>query len=337
MRVEPLELELAYDLIDLVDAATGRRPARPGAGAAPQARPRARHRHPARAHPRQPRPAAAHLRHPRARRRGRPGRGARPGTVLAIGDDLRLAAGHAHHASRCSAWPPSGCRSSCASRPSWPAPPSSTASSVITTHLAEVVRTPRRPAARPRGRQAARRHGQGHRTRSVVEELTPAPSRPGRDPAGACSRCSTRGVASATSCASSRPCRERARATNDPEASSRPPAAPSAPPSPPPTPSTGGCRCSPSTRCSSRRCSSRCAPATAAASSPSTRSYAERLALEAARVAEQAEQRGDHPVLVCAQPLRPAVRRLVEPAAPRLPVLSYAELGGQLSIIPSEW
>ena len=62
--------------------------------------------------------------------------------------------------------------------------------------------------------------------------------------------------------------------------------------------------------------------------------YAERLALEAARVAEQVEQTGDHPVLVCAQPLRLPVRRLVESAAPRLPVLSYAELGGQLSIIP---
>jgi len=62
--------------------------------------------------------------------------------------------------------------------------------------------------------------------------------------------------------------------------------------------------------------------------------YAERLALEAARVAEQVEQTGDHPGLVCAQPLRLPVRRLVESAATRLPVLSYAELGGQLSIIP---
>ena len=62
--------------------------------------------------------------------------------------------------------------------------------------------------------------------------------------------------------------------------------------------------------------------------------YAERLALEAARVAEQVEQTGDHPVLVCAQPLRLPVRRLVESAATRLPVLSYSELGGQLSIIP---
>ena len=62
--------------------------------------------------------------------------------------------------------------------------------------------------------------------------------------------------------------------------------------------------------------------------------YAERLAVEATRLAEQAEQTGDHPVLVCAQPLRLPVRRLVEAAAPRLPVLSYAELGGQLNIVP---
>ena len=62
--------------------------------------------------------------------------------------------------------------------------------------------------------------------------------------------------------------------------------------------------------------------------------YAERLAVEAARLAEAAEQRGDRPVLVCAQPLRLAVRRLVEAAAPGLPVLSYAELGSQLNITP---
>ena len=62
--------------------------------------------------------------------------------------------------------------------------------------------------------------------------------------------------------------------------------------------------------------------------------YAERLAVEAARVAEGAEQTGDRPVLVCAQPLRLPVRRLVESAAPSLPVLSYSELGSQLSIHP---
>jgi flagellar biosynthesis protein FlhA len=62
--------------------------------------------------------------------------------------------------------------------------------------------------------------------------------------------------------------------------------------------------------------------------------YAERVALEAARLAEMAEQDGERPVLVCAQPLRLPLRRLVESAAPNLPVLSYSELGHQLSIHP---
>ena len=60
--------------------------------------------------------------------------------------------------------------------------------------------------------------------------------------------------------------------------------------------------------------------------------YAERIALEAARLAEQAEQAGERPVLVCAQPLRLPLRRIVESAMPSLPVLSYSELGSQLSI-----
>jgi flagellar biosynthesis protein FlhA len=62
--------------------------------------------------------------------------------------------------------------------------------------------------------------------------------------------------------------------------------------------------------------------------------YAGQLAVEAARLAQQAEQTGDHPVLVCAQPLRLPMQRLVKAAAPSLPVLSYSELGSQLSINP---
>jgi flagellar biosynthesis protein FlhA len=58
----------------------------------------------------------------------------------------------------------------------------------------------------------------------------------------------------------------------------------------------------------------------------------ERLALEVARLAEAAEQRGDQPVLICSTQLRPALRRLVAAAAPRVPVLSYAELGPQLRL-----
>ncbi len=59
---------------------------------------------------------------------------------------------------------------------------------------------------------------------------------------------------------------------------------------------------------------------------------AERLATEVARFAHTAEASGEPAVLVCAQPLRAAVRRLVETAAPRLAVLSYSELGGQLTL-----
>jgi flagellar biosynthesis protein FlhA len=61
-------------------------------------------------------------------------------------------------------------------------------------------------------------------------------------------------------------------------------------------------------------------------------SYAERLVLAVAAQAQQAEQRGERPVLVCSPQLRPAVRKLTRTAAPRLPVLSYAELGDQLQL-----
>jgi len=59
---------------------------------------------------------------------------------------------------------------------------------------------------------------------------------------------------------------------------------------------------------------------------------AEALATEVAKRAEEAEQRGDVPVLLCSAQLRPSIRRLVRTAAPRLPVLSYAELGSQLRL-----
>jgi flagellar biosynthesis protein FlhA len=61
-------------------------------------------------------------------------------------------------------------------------------------------------------------------------------------------------------------------------------------------------------------------------------SYAEAIALQVQSTAERAEQRGEQPVLVCAQPLRPAIRKLVKQVAPSLPVLSYGELGGSLRL-----
>ncbi len=59
---------------------------------------------------------------------------------------------------------------------------------------------------------------------------------------------------------------------------------------------------------------------------------AEALTLAIAHRAREAEAEGDMPVLVCAAPLRQALRKLSRTAAPRLPVLSYAELGSQLRL-----
>ncbi|GIU85824.1 MAG: flagellar biosynthesis protein FlhA [Acidimicrobiia bacterium] len=59
---------------------------------------------------------------------------------------------------------------------------------------------------------------------------------------------------------------------------------------------------------------------------------AEALALAIAREAEAAEMKGVEPVFVCAAQLRPAMRRLLRAAAPRLPVLAYTELGSQLEL-----
>jgi len=60
--------------------------------------------------------------------------------------------------------------------------------------------------------------------------------------------------------------------------------------------------------------------------------YAERLVIEVARAADDAGQRGDVAVLLCSPQLRAALHKLVRTAAPNLPVLSYAELGDQLRI-----
>jgi flagellar biosynthesis protein FlhA len=49
-------------------------------------------------------------------------------------------------------------------------------------------------------------------------------------------------------------------------------------------------------------------------------------------VARLAEDRGIMPVLVCAQPLRRPVRRLVETGAPHLAVMAYSELGSHLRL-----
>ena len=47
---------------------------------------------------------------------------------------------------------------------------------------------------------------------------------------------------------------------------------------------------------------------------------------------DEAEQAGLSPVLLCSAPLRPSIRRPTRAATPRLPVLSYSELSGQLQV-----
>ncbi|MCW2501460.1 MAG: flagellar biosynthesis protein FlhA, partial [Frankiales bacterium] len=61
---------------------------------------------------------------------------------------------------------------------------------------------------------------------------------------------------------------------------------------------------------------------------------ADHLAREAARLVALAEERGESPVLLCAQQLRPAVRRLLVTVLPQVAVLSYGELAGQLAVVP---
>jgi flagellar biosynthesis protein FlhA len=59
---------------------------------------------------------------------------------------------------------------------------------------------------------------------------------------------------------------------------------------------------------------------------------AERLLAEVGRTATAIEQQGRQPVLVCAAPIRPALRRLVRNVNAGLPVLSYLEIGRQLEL-----
>ncbi|PZS25864.1 MAG: flagellar biosynthesis protein FlhA [Pseudonocardiales bacterium] len=56
-------------------------------------------------------------------------------------------------------------------------------------------------------------------------------------------------------------------------------------------------------------------------------SRAEALVADAGRLMEVGEQQGKTPVLVCSPHLRSPLRRLVQMTAPRLPVLSYTEVG----------
>ena len=196
-----------------------RRPARPGQGAAPQGRRRPRHRRPAGPHPRQPRAAAADLRDQALRHRGRPRRGA------ARAPCSRSATSSARCPARRPSEPVFGLEAK------WiPAELRSQAelsgatvvdrASVITTHLAEVVRT---HAARLLGREdvkTAHRRRQAHppgRGRGAH----PGPAQPRRGAAGAAGAARRAASRSATWSASSRRCRCAPQATKDPDAPRR--------------------------------------------------------------------------------------------------------------------
>jgi len=59
---------------------------------------------------------------------------------------------------------------------------------------------------------------------------------------------------------------------------------------------------------------------------------AESFCMRIAGVSRDAEERGVRPVLVCSFQLRPAVRRLTRNVVPGLPVLAYGEIGTQLEL-----
>jgi flagellar biosynthesis protein FlhA len=61
-------------------------------------------------------------------------------------------------------------------------------------------------------------------------------------------------------------------------------------------------------------------------------SQSERIAFEIARRVDDAERVGASVVMLCSAPLRPVIRRLARAATPRLPVLSYSELSTQLQV-----
>ncbi len=59
---------------------------------------------------------------------------------------------------------------------------------------------------------------------------------------------------------------------------------------------------------------------------------AESIGQQVAHAAAESEQRGQAPVLACSPQLRPALYRLISLTSPRVPVLSYSEIGGSITI-----
>ena len=130
LRVDPLELLLAPDLRRPGRPGPRRRPARPGPRPAPQDRPRPGHRAAAGAHPRRRDAGPGHATRSGSAGSPSPTARRRPGTCWPSATP-RTACPDGGPPSRCSACPPSGCRSSTGPPPRWSgrrsssAPPSS--------------------------------------------------------------------------------------------------------------------------------------------------------------------------------------------------------------------
>ena len=218
MRVEPLELEIAYDLIDLVDAAKGgdlldrvralrRKLALELGVVIPLVRTRDNLELP-----------PQHVRDPRARRRRRARRSAGR-HVLVLGDDPGALPGHADaragvrapgHVGAARVPPPGRDHRRDRRRPR-----------VGHHHPPRRGRAPQRgPAAQPPGREDAHRRREAERPgrdRRAERRQRHAPARS----SVCCSCCSTKASASATSCASSKSSPSARRTTQGPRADRR--------------------------------------------------------------------------------------------------------------------
>ena len=331
MRVEPLELELAYDLIDLVDAASGgdlldrvralrRKLANEIGIVVPLVRTRDNLDLP-------PRHYAIRVHGVEVARGQAP-----PGMVLAIGDDLDQLPGTPTQEpvfGLAAKWVPAELREHVALA-------SATVvdrSSVVTTHMAEVVRV---HAAELLGREDVKMLVDMIRQSNpvVIEELTPAPLSLGEIQRTLQSllaeRVCIRDLVRIFEAMSM-----RAKNSTDPDGLTEAARSALGPAIAASHAIDGRLSVITFDPLLEQRLLENLRISEAGAALMIDPMAAEAVATEVATTAAKAEAAGDPPVLVCAQPLRLPVRRLLEQIAPRIPVLSYAELGGQLTLVTS--
>ena len=331
MRVEPLELELAYDLIDLVDAAGGgdlldrvralrRKLANEIGIVVPLVRTRDNLDLP-------PRHYAIRVHGVEVARGQAP-----PGMVLAIGDDLDQLPGTPTQEpvfGLAAKWVPAELREHVALA-------SATVvdrSSVVTTHMAEVVRV---HAAELLGREDVKMLVDMVRQSNpvVIEELTPTPLSLGEIQRVLQSllaeRVCIRDLVRIFEAMSM-----RAKAGTDPDGLTEAARSALGPAIAASHAVDGRLSVVTFDPLLEQRLLENLRMTEAGAALMIDPMVAEAVATQVATTAAKAESAGDPPVLVCAQPLRLPVRRLIEQIAPRIPVLSYAELGGQLTLVTS--